>query len=158
MVGTLAQPVPQTAPPIILDLSQEDDLLSIDSENMHSQNTTEWEDYIEELMQPNNAAPAPMPMPQPQHQPMKIKIALTEMNKNNLHTDLCSICLCNKPFIYTKCKHAFCSCILTNALEYNKFACPYCRDDLKELNIDNCEIYNTLKSVELFLPKYVEFV
>jgi hypothetical protein len=154
-MGPGLQAPAQPAPPILLDLSQEDELLTIDSEFVHSQNT-EWEDYMQELMHINNAAPARAPVPEPD--PIKIKITLTEVNKNDLHTDLCSICLCNKPFIYTKCKHAFCSCILTNTLEYNKFVCPYCRDGLKELNIDNCEIYNTLKSVEMFLPKYVEFV
>jgi hypothetical protein len=70
---------------------------------------------------------------------------------------LCSICLTNKPFIHTKCKHVFCSCILTNALEYNKFACPYCREGLKELDIHDSKGYHTLKSVEKFLPNFVEF-
>jgi hypothetical protein len=91
----------------------------------------------------------------------KISICLEEKPTGDCVDDdelLCSICLANKPFIYTKCKHAFCSCILSYTLEYNKFACPYCRETLKELNVHDVQSYETMKSLKTFLPKFVEIV
>lgn len=82
----------------------------------------------------------------------------TQEEKWSPPENTCCICLTNAPFIQTQCGHAFCGCIATHLMQFQKTQCPLCREQVAQLTMHDERAYQSFKSVECLFPEHVVFV
>jgi hypothetical protein len=142
-----------------------------------SQNATESNEESIVGRRRRSTAPPPAPTPPPPTKRKTILIQYRTVKKNKVRQDYlekdCPICLEKKSYIYTQCKHTFCSCIIkvisqnmntvhTTQSTNNTCNCPYCRTLIYSLTFIHKEYYDFFKNVDpiwaRFTPIKVEKV